>query len=95
MQYLVINTRKTEGVDPDEFKAKVGGEIARVKEFYADEFLRTIWHRGGDTPGGVLLVEAETEDAVRDKLATLPLVDAGIVEVSAIIPLKPFAGFAA
>lgn len=93
MQFLVINTRLTEGVDAEELKAKVPLEVARVKEFYGDGFVRTIWHRGGDTPGGVLLVEADDETSVRAKLATLPLVKAGIVEVSAIIPLKPFAGF--
>jgi muconolactone delta-isomerase len=95
MQFLVINTRKTDGVDEADFKAKVGGEVQRVKEFYRDGFVRTIWHRGGATPGGILLVEAESEQEVRGKLATLPLVQAGIVEVSDIIQLKPFAGFVA
>ena len=80
MQFIVINTRRTEGVNEEEFKAKVGGEVAKVKEFYGNEFLRTIWHRGGDTP-------------VRERLKELPLVAAGIVEVSMVIPLKPFAGF--
>jgi hypothetical protein len=95
MQFLVINTRRTEGVDPEVFKAKVGGEVATVKTFYKEEFLRTIWHRGGDTPGGVLIVEAPDEATVRTRLEELPLVQAGIVVVSQIIPLKPFAGFAA
>jgi muconolactone delta-isomerase len=94
MQFLVINTRKTEGVDMAEFNAKVGGEVAKVKEFYADGFVRTIWHRGGDTPGGILIVEADDETDVRNRLSALPLVEAGIVEVSNVIPLKPFAGFA-
>tara|TARA_R110002126_G_scaffold282327_1_gene430667 strand:- start:12553 stop:12840 length:288 start_codon:yes stop_codon:yes gene_type:complete len=93
MQFIVINTRRTEGVNEEEFKAKVGGEVAKVKEFYGNEFLRTIWHRGGDTPGGVLLVDGESEEAVRERLKELPLVAAGIVEVSMVIPLKPFAGF--
>jgi len=93
MQFLVINTRRTEGVDLEEFNAKVGGEVAKVKEFYANGFVRTIWHRGGETPGGVLVVEANNESEVRERLSTLPLVDAGIVEVSNVIPLKPFAGF--
>ena len=95
MQFLVINTRKTEGVDQNEFEEKVPLEMTRVKEFYGEDFVRTIWHRGGDTPGGVLIVEAADEAEVRTKLDTLPLVQAGIVEVSQVIPLKPFAGFAA
>lgn len=93
MQFLVINIRRTEGVDPEEFKAKVGGEVAAVKAFYKDEFLRTIWHRGGDTPGGILIVEAPDEATVRRRLQELPLVQAGIVLVSEVVPLKPFAGF--
>lgn len=93
MQFLVVNTRLTEGVDQDEFKAKVPAEVAMVKGFYKDEFLRTMWHRGGDIPGGVMVVEATDEAAVRTRLADLPLVQAGIVVVSQIIPLKPYAGF--
>ncbi len=93
MQFLVINTRRTEGVSEEEFKAKVGGEVAKVKAFYAEQFVRTIWHRAGNTPGGVLLVEAASEDEVRGRLRELPLVAAGIVEVTSVIPLKPFAGF--
>ena len=94
MQFLVINTRLTEGVDAEELNAKIPLEVAQVKKFYGEDFVRTIWHRGGDTPGGVLIVEAEDEASVQAKLGTLPLVQAGIVVVSQIIPLKPFAGFA-
>lgn len=93
MQFLVINTRLTENIDQDELKAKVPLEVAKVKEFYGAGFVRTIWHRGGETPGGVLLIEAADEAEVRGKLAELPLVQAGIVVVSEVIPLKPFAGF--
>ncbi len=93
MQFLVINTRLTQNVDAEELKAKIPLEVAKVKEFYGADFVRTIWHRGGETPGGVLVVEAADEAAVRGKLAELPLVQAGIVVVSDVIPLKPFAGF--
>lgn len=92
MQFLVLNRRNTEQFTDSDFAPKVGSEVQRVREFYADGFVRQIWHRG-DEPGGCLLVEAESEEQVRKTLETLPLVAAGMVEVASVIPLKPFAGF--
>jgi hypothetical protein len=40
------------------------------------------------------LLEAENEAEARERLNTLPLVNAGMLEVT-IIPLKPYAGFCA
>lgn len=93
MQFLILNERNTDDFEEADFTAeRVGPEVDRVREFYGDEFLRQIWHRG-DVPGGVLLVEAESEGAARAQLATLPLVAADMVRVASVIPLKPFGGF--
>jgi hypothetical protein len=54
---------------------------------------RQIWHRG-DVVGAWLLIEAGSEDEVRDTLAALPLVEAGMLVIDALIRLKPYAGFA-
>lgn len=92
MQFLVLNERNSKDFTPEDFAPKVGGEVQRVKELYAETFVRQIWHRD-DVPGGVLLVEADSEAQAREKLATLPLVAAGMVQVAQVVPLKPFAGF--
>ena len=50
-----------------------------------------IRHRA-DRPGACILIEADSEEQVRQKLNTLPMVQAGMLYVT-IIPLKPYAGF--
>jgi YCII-related domain len=92
MQFLVLNERRSDKFTDEELMPKVPAEFERVREMYSDSFVRQIWHRG-DVPGGALIVEGESQDAVEATLATLPLVEAGMVEVASVIPLKPFAGF--
>jgi muconolactone delta-isomerase len=92
MQFIAINKRNADKFSADEIGKKVPLEVLRVRELYAEGFVRQIWHRA-DIPGGVLLIEAENEDAVRSRLRTLPMVQAGMVEVAMVVPLKPFAGF--
>lgn len=91
MQFLTISKRRTERFTDAEFAARVDDEIAQARVLYADGFIRQIWHRG-DIAGACILVEAESEAQARERLNTLPLVRAGMLEVT-IIPLKPYAGF--
>lgn len=58
---------------------------------YKIGFTRQIWHTG-DMPGACQIVEAKDESEVREKLATLPLEKAAMLDFE-IIPLKPYAGF--
>jgi hypothetical protein len=92
MQFLVVNKRNTEKFSEADFTPKIPLEVRRVQELYSESFIRQIWHRA-DTPGGILLVEAESVEGVRGTLGTLPMVAAGLVEVAMIVPLRPFAGF--
>jgi muconolactone delta-isomerase len=91
MQFLTLSRRRTEQFTDEQFAARVAQELARARELYAEGFFRQLWHRA-DVPGGCLLIEADSEAQVREKLDTLPLVQAGMLELS-IIPLKPYAGF--
>jgi muconolactone delta-isomerase len=91
MQFLTISKRRTERFTDAEFAARVDDEIAQARVLYADGFIRQIWHRC-DIAGACILVEAESEAQARERLNTLPLVRAGMLEVT-IIPLKPYAGF--
>ena len=91
MQFLTISRRRTESFSETEFAARRDEEVAQARVLYAEGFLRQLWTRG-DIPGACLLIEAESEAHVREKLNTLPLYRAGMVEFS-IVPLKPYVGF--
>ena len=92
MQFLVISRRRTESFSDAEFAALREKEFAQARALYGEGILRQIWMRG-DAAGACLLLEAESEAAVREKLNTLPLYKAAMVEFS-LVPLKPYAGFA-
>lgn len=93
MQFLSVSRRRTDAFPPEAFTPElIAGEGNRVRELYVAGILRQIWKRG-DTPGAAILWEAESEEAVRTAIATLPLFKAGMLEVSAFLPLEPYAGF--
>ena len=91
MQFLTISRRRTEKFSEADFVARRDEEVSQARALYAEGFLRHLWTRD-DVAGACLLIEAESEAQVREKLETLPLYRAGMVEFS-IIPLKPYAGF--
>ena len=91
MQFLILTRRLTERFSDAEFTARIEGEVAQARALYAEGFFRHLWHRK-DVAGACILIEAESEDRVRERLDTLPLFQAGMLDVS-IIPLKPYAGF--
>lgn len=91
MQFMTLSRRRTEQFAEAEFAAKVAAEVARARVLYEQGFIRQIWHRR-DMAGACILVEADSEEQARETLNTLPLVGAGMLEVS-IVPLKPYAGF--
>ena len=59
---------------------------------YATGLLRQVWKRG-DMPGAAIIWEAGSEAEVRDAVASLPIYKAGMLELSAILPLEPYTGF--
>ncbi len=92
MQFTVLTRRKTEQFTDAQFAPLLDGEADRVRELYAEGFIRQIWMRG-DTPGAFMMVEAVDEKDVRDRLHTLPLHQAGMLELIALIPLRPYRAF--
>ena len=94
MQFLSISRRRTDAFPPEAFTVElVGRETQRVKELYAAGILRQIWKRG-DVAGAAILWEAASEAEVRDALASLPIAQAGMLEIAAVLPLDPYPGFA-
>lgn len=92
MQFLTLSRRKTELYSPADFEARLEAEAERARALYAEGFIRQIWQRG-DMLGACLLVEAPDEAIVRDRLRSLPLVEAGMLELTHIVPLSPYRGF--
>jgi muconolactone delta-isomerase len=91
VQFLIVTVRRTDRFPDAEFKARREGETEQARALYGEGFIRQLWHRG-DVAGACILVEADSEGQVQEKLNTLPFFRAGMLEVS-IIPLKPYAGF--
>jgi hypothetical protein len=92
MQFLTVSKRLA-GKGPDgDLASLTEAEFECARALYSQSFIRQIWHRA-DIPGACIIVEAESEQQVRDTLRTLPFFEAGLLDV-VIIPLKPYAGFA-
>ena len=93
MQFLSLSRRRTDAFPPESFTSELmGKESARVRELYAAGILRQIWKRG-DVPGASILWEAASEAEVRNAIASLPIFQAGMLEIVAVVPLEPYPGF--
>ena len=67
-------------------------ETARVRELYAAGTLRQIWKRA-DMPGASILWEAASRAEVEAAIGSLPIFQAGLLEIVALVPLEPYPGF--
>jgi muconolactone delta-isomerase len=93
MQFLSLSRRLIDQFPPEAFTPELTRrETARVRELYAAGILRQIWKRG-DIPGASILWEAVSEAEVRDAIASLPIFQAGLLEIVAVVPLEPYPGF--
>ncbi len=93
MQFLSLSRRKME--NPAAFTAELmAAETARVRQLYAAGALRQIWKRG-DLAGAAILWEAATMAEVEAVIESLPIRQAGLLEIVALVPLEPYPGFGA
>ncbi len=93
MQFLSISRRILD--KPEAFTPELTAhETARIKALYAAGTLRQIWKRS-DIPGASILWEAATKADVDAAIASLPIFQAGLLEIVALIPLEPYPGFSA
>jgi muconolactone delta-isomerase len=93
MQFLSVSRRRTDAFPPEAFTPELGArETARVRELYAAGLLRQIWKRN-DIPGATILWEAASEAEARAALASLPINQAGMLEIVVFVPLAPYPGF--
>ena len=93
MQFFSLSRSRVEAFPPEAFTPDLmRQETARVRELYSAGILRQIWRRG-DIPGAIILWEAVSEAEVRAAIASLPLFQAGMLEMLALVPLEPYPGF--
>ena len=93
MQFLSISRRLVDQFPASAFTPElVAAETARVRQLYASGILRQLWRRG-DTTGASILWEAASALEVRSALESLPLYQAGLLELVSLIPLEPYPGF--
>jgi muconolactone delta-isomerase len=94
MQFLSLSRRRVDAFPPEAFTPELAAaEARRVKELYASGILRQVWKRG-DTPGAAILWEAPREADVLMAIGSLPIFEAGMLEILALVPLEPYPGFA-
>ena len=94
MQFLSLSRRRTDQFPPEAFTTELAAREGQcVKALYAAGILRQIWKRG-DIPGASILWEAPSEAEVRAAIASLPIFQAGMLEILALVPLEPYPGFA-
>ncbi len=93
MQFLTLSRRRTDAFPPEAFTAELNArEGQRVKELYASGVLRQVWRRG-DAAGAAIMWEASSEAEVRGAIDSLPIAQAGMLEVVVLVPLEPYPGF--
>ncbi len=95
MQFLSVSRRRVDAFPPEAFTSELTArETGRVRELYAAGTLRQIWKRG-DMPGASILWETASEAEVLAAIESLPIYQAGMLEIVALIPLDPYPGFGA
>ncbi len=93
MQFFTISRRRTDTFPSDAFTPELlASEGRRVRELYAAGILRQIWKRG-DAPGAAIVWEAASEEELRAAMGSLPLAQAGMLEIVAFVPLQPYPAF--
>ncbi len=89
---LIALERSVPDVTPEMFAPHLRAEARRVWALQQSGVLREIWFRA-DRPEAVLVLEAESVDAAREAVSSLPLVANGLTAFE-VIPLVPYPGLA-
>lgn len=90
MKILALEN-ETPGTTSEQFVPHLKAEAARVWELYKSGQIRELYFRQ-DRKEAVLVLECADMDEAQQLLATLPLVQAGLIHFE-VIPLIPYPGF--
>jgi len=90
MKFFVIGKRK-ESVKPEQFAEYLDLEAELAIKLFKEEFIRELYSiKGGK--GACMIVEAENEEEIKEKLSILPFVKNNYLDID-IIEVKPYRGF--
>ena len=90
MKFFVIGKRK-DSVKPEQFAEYLDLEAELAIKLFKEEFIRELYSiKGGK--GACMIVEAESEDEIKEKLSILPFVKNNYLDIE-IIEVKPYRGF--
>ncbi len=90
-QFIALIARNYDRFSEDDFAPLLEPEAERARELYAEGTFRQMWGRL-DVKGAVSLIEADSLEAVRAVLATLPLAQRGMLDIT-VLPLAGYRGF--
>ena len=90
MKFFVIGKRK-ENLNPNVFKEFLNEEAKKAMTLFKEEFIRELYSiKGGK--GACMIIEASSEEEIREKLSVLPFVSKKLIDLD-IIEVKPYRGF--
>lgn len=90
-QFIALIARKYDRFTEDDFTPLLEPEAERARELYAEGTVRHMWGRL-DVKGAVSLIEADSLEAAQGALASLPLAQKGMLDVT-VVPLTGYRGF--
>ena len=90
MKFFVIGKRK-EDIKPEQFAEFADLEAEMAIQLFREEFIRELYSiKGGK--GACMIVEAENEKEILEKLGELPFVKNNLLNID-IMEVKPYRGF--
>ncbi|MEC6996805.1 MAG: muconolactone Delta-isomerase family protein [Pseudomonadota bacterium] len=90
MKFFVIGKRKEE-IKPEQFAEFADLEAEMAIQLFREEFIRELYSiKGGK--GACMIVEANDENEIREKLKELPFVKNNYLNID-IFEVKPYRGF--
>jgi muconolactone delta-isomerase len=92
MEFMAVMRRRTEAFAQEEFDKYLEAEAEAVRSMYIAGTVRAIWSRG-DAVGAVLLLEADSLEQAEQLVASLPLMQRGMLDREKLMPLRGYRGF--
>ncbi len=88
---IIAIQKEAEGLSKRDFVPHLRDEAQKGWELYKEGVIREMYFREG-RPEAVLILECEDVEEAEEKLATLPLVQKGLISFE-LIPLRPYHGY--
>lgn len=94
MQFLTLSRRRSDAFPPDAFTPElIAAEAQRASGSCTSQACFARFGNAATPPALRLSWEAPGEAEVRQAVASLPIFKAGMLELTCLVPLAPYAGF--